>query len=215
MNEEANAITAVTGDGTDVMTLPGGVDTNPPPKPLQQPYRAAARGLMAYLDEQGIPYQPCSEQFGLCLEVRHKFWRGVTNARIRLGASTGVVSITVWMDDLLVAPGCAWMVRRLADAVNDHCVDAQLGYSVLMQRAYARTQVWYVNADLRPRDVVAAIASAGAVLLKALLELQDMTHWHKRVDDGVEAMVRWLEDAAGRAAVETAELPDEALVDDV
>lgn len=207
MKEEANVDTTVAREGTDVMTIPGGVVTNQSPKPLQQPYRAAARVLMAYLDEQGIHYQPCREQFGLCLEVRHEFWRGVTNARIRLGAGTGVVSITVWMDDLLVAPSRAWMVKRLADAVNDQCVVAQLGYSVLMQRAYARTQVWYANADLRPLDVVAAITSAGVVLLQALLELQDMTRWHKRVDDGIEAMVRWLEDAAGRAAVETAELP--------
>lgn len=215
MKEEAKAVTTVDRKGVDVMTLPGSVDTNPPPKPLQQPYREAARALMAYLDEQGIRYHPCCEQFGLCLEVRHEFWRGVTNARIRLGGGAGVVSITVWMDDLLVEPRCAWMVKRLTDAVNDHCLCAQLGYSVLMQRAYARTQVWYANADLRPRDVVAAISSAGAVLLKALLELQEMSSWQKRINDGIEAMVQWLENATGRAAVETAELPGVALADEV
>ena len=210
MNNEGNVATTVAREGADVMTIPDSVYPSPPPKPLQQSYRDAARVLMTYFDEQGISYQPCSEQFGLCLLVRHEMLRGVTNARIRLGAATGVVSISVWMDDLQVAPRYAWMAKRLVDAVNEHCAGAQLGHSAMMQLVYARTQVWYANAELRPRDVVAAMSETGSVLLQTLLELHEVVHWCKRIDDGVEALVRWLKEAAERAAVEMNELSGQA-----
>ncbi len=206
MNDDANVFTTVAQEGADVMSIPGGVYPSPQPKLEQQSYRDAARVLMTYFDEQGISYQPCSEQFGICLMVRYEMLRGVTNARIRLGAASGAVSISVWRDDLQVAPQRAWMAKLLVDAANQHCACAQLGYDSTMQLAYARTQVWFVNAELRPQDVVAAISATGSVLVQMLLELHEIVNWRKRIGTGIEALVRWLQDKAEQAAFEMNEL---------
>lgn len=187
--------------------LPGtSFEINPQAIPLRESYRNSVNALMGYFDTHGIAYMPRCEELGVCLTVRSDVPRWATSSRIRLGACTGVVTIYTWMEQFLVAPQCAWKAKRLVDAVNAHCEFAELDYDAATQRVYARTQVWYADAELRPRDVELAMHATGVVLLQTLRELFEITANRKRIDDSVEALLRWLREQEMQAVVDVPEV---------
>lgn len=194
MNDEENEGTAAAQEPEGVMTPAGGFDMNPLAVPLRESYRNAVIALMRYFDAQGIPCRPRCEEIGICLTVGSDIPHWETSSRIRLGACTGVVTIYTWMDQFLLTPQCDWMAKRLVHAVNRHCQFAELGYDAGMRHIYARTQVWYADADLRPRDVELAMRVTGVVLLRTLRELFEISVNRKRIADSVEALERWLEE---------------------
>lgn len=210
MNDQENEGTAAAQEPEGVMTPAGGFDMNPLAVPLRESHRNAVKALMGYFDAHGIPYRPRCEGIGICLTVGSDMPHWETSSEIRLGACTGVVTIYTWMDQVLVAPQYGWMAKRLVDAVNRHCAFAELGYDAGMRHIYARTQVWYADADLRPRDVELAMRVTGVVLLRALRELFEISVNRKRMADSVEALERWLEEEQTRAVVESPEVQIDA-----
>lgn len=212
MNDQENEGTAAAQETEGAMTPAGGFDMNPLAVPLRESHRNAVNALMGYFDAHGIPYRPRCEGIGICLTVGNVIPHWETSSQIRLGACTDVVVIYTWMEQVLVAPRsqCDWMAKRLVDAVNRHCAFAELGYDPMMRHIYARTQVWYADADLRPRDVELAMRATGVVLLQTLRELFEISANRKRIDDSVEALVRWLEEEEMRAIVEFPEVQIEA-----
>ena len=192
MNDQENEATAAAQETEGVVTPADGFDMNPLAMPLRESHRNAVNALMGYFDAHGIPYRPRCEEIGICLTVRSDIPHWQTSSQIRLGACTGVVTIYTWMDQVLVAPPYDWMAKRLVDAANRHCDFAELGYDAGMRHIYARTQVWYADADLRPRDVELAMRVTGVVLLRTLRELFEISVNRKRIADSVEALERWL-----------------------
>lgn len=210
MNDQENEGTAAAQEPEGVVTPAGGFDMNPLAVPLRESHRNAVNALMGYFDAHGIPYRPRCEGIGICLGVRSDNTHWETSSEIRLGTCTGVVTIYTWMDQVLVAPPYDWMAKRLVDAVNRHCEFAELGYDAGMRHIYARTQVWYADADLRPPDVELAMRVTGVVLLRTLRELFEISVSRKRIADSVEALERWLEEEQARAIVEIPEVQSEA-----
>ena len=210
MNDRENEGTAAAQETEGVVTPAGGFATILQAMPLRASYRNAVIALMRYFDAQGISYRPRCEEIGICLTVRSDIPDWQTSSQIRLGTCTGVVTIYTWMDQVLVAPPYDWMAKRLVDAVNRHCDFAELGYDAGMRHIYARTQVWYADADLRPRDVEMAMRVTGVVLLRTLRELFEISVNRKRIADSVEALERWLEEEQTRAVVESPEVQCEA-----
>ena len=186
-------------------------DINPLAVPLRQSYRDAVSSLMGYFDAHGIAYMPRCEELGVCLTIRSDIPRWETSSRIRLGACTGVVTIYTWMEQFLVAPQAAWKAKRLVDVVNAHCDFAELGYDAATQQVYARTQVWYADTDLRPRDVELAMRATGALLLRTLLELFEIFANRKRIEDSVEVLLRWLREQEMQAVVDVPEVDIETV----
>ena len=210
MNYQETEGTAAAQETEGVMTPAGGFATILQAMPLRESHRNAVKALMGYFDAHGMPYRPRCEGIGICLTVGSDMPHWETSSQIRLGACTGVVTIFTWMDQFLLTPQCDWMAKRLVDAVNRHCVFAELGYDAGMRHIYARTQVWYADADLRPRDVELAMRVTGVVLLRTLRELFEISVNRKRIADSVEALERWLEEEQTRAVVESPEVQCEA-----
>ncbi len=210
MNDQETEGTAAAQETEGVMTPAGGFATIQQAMPLRESHRNAVNALMGYFDAQGIPYRPRCEEIGICLTVGSDIPHWETSSRIRLGACTGVVTIFTWMEQVLLAPQYDWMAKRLVDAVNRHCEFAELGYDAGMRHIYARTQVWYADADLRPRDVEMAMRVTGVVLLRTLRELFEISVNRKRIVDSVEALGRWLEEEQTWAVVEFPEVQIDA-----
>ena len=122
-----------------------------------------------------------------------------------------MVTIYTWTEQFLVAPQCAWKAKRLVDAVNAHCKFAELGYDEAMQQVYARTQVWFADAELRPRDVELAMHATGVVLLQTLRELFEIAANRKRIEVSVEAILRWLREQQMQAVVGVPEIEIETV----
>lgn len=206
MYDQDNENTAAAEETEGVTTPAGGFATNPQGVPLRESYRNAVSALMRHFDAQGIPYRARCEELGICLTVGSDIPNWQPNSWIRLGAYTGAVIVYTWLEQFYMDPKCAWMVKRLVDAVNTHCAFAEIGYDGAMPRLYARTHVWYANAEHRPRDVEAAMGATGTVLLRTLREVFEMSANQKRLEDSVEALVGWLRDEEMRAVVELPEV---------
>ena len=110
-----------------------------------------------------------------------------------------------------MAPQFAWRANRLVDAVNAHCEFAELGYDAATRRVYARTQVWFADAELRPRDVELAMHATGVVLLQTLRELFEIFANRKRIKAGVVALLRWLREQEMQAVVDEPEVEFETV----
>lgn len=209
MNNQDNEATALENAGD--MTPRSGVDINPLDILLRASYRNSVNALMGYFDANGIPYIPRCEELGMCLMVHSDISRWQTSTRIRLGACTGMAAVYTWMPHFQVESQCAWKAKRLVEAVNSHCEFAELGYDEAMRNVYARTQIWFADADLRPRDVESAMHATGAVLQQIMRELFEISAYRKRIEDSVEALVRWLREEEMRAVVEVPEVEIEAV----
>ena len=125
-----------------------------------------------------------------------------------------MAAVYTWMPHFQVESQCAWKAKRLVEAVNSHCEFAELGYDEAMRNVYARTQIWFADADLRPRDVESAMHATGAVLQQIMRELFEISAYRKRIEASVEALERWLREEEMRAVVEVPEVEIEA-VDEV
>ncbi len=212
MNNQANEATAQETAGS--LQQGSDVDMNPLAIPLRASYRKAVNALMSYFDAHGIPYLPRCEELGMCLIVQSDISRWQTRTRIRLGAWTGMAAVYTWMPHFQVESQHAWKVKRLVDAVNAHCGFAELGYDAATQHVHARTQVWFADAELRPRDVESAMHATGAVLQQIMRELFEITAYRKRIEASVEALLGWLREEEMRAVIEAPEVEIEA-VDEV
>ena len=208
MNNQANEAAAQETAGD--MLPSSGVNINPLAFPLRESYRNAVNTLMNYFDANGIPYVPRCEELGICLTLHSDNSRWQTSTRIRLGAWTGMAAVYTWMPHFLVESQCAWKATRLVDAVNSHCEFAELGYDEAMRNVYARTQIWFADADLRPRDVESAMHATGAVLQQIMRELFEISAYRKRIEHSVEVLVRWLREEKMRTVVEVPEVELEA-----
>ena len=214
MNDQANEETATAQETGGDMTPRSGVDINPLDILLRESYRNSVNALMGYFDSHGIPYIPRCEELGMCLMVHSDISRWQTSTRIRLGAWTGMAAVYTWMPHFQVESQCAWKAKRLVEAVNSHCEFAELGYDEAMRNVYARTQIWFADADLRPRDVESAMHATGAVLQQIMRELFEISAYRKRIEASVEVLERWLREEEMRAVVEVPEVEIEA-VDEV
>ncbi len=212
MNNQANEAAAQETAGD--MTPSNGVNINPLDIPIRESYRNSVNTLMSYFDANGIPYVPRCEELGMCLMVHSDISRWQTSTRIRLGAWTGMAAVYTWMPHFQMESQCAWKAKRLVEAVNSHCEFADIGYDEAMRNVYARTQIWFADADLRPRDVESAMHATGAVLLRTLQELFEISAYRKRIEDSVEVLVRWLREEEMQAVVEVPAVEIEA-VDEV
>ncbi len=212
MNTQANEATAQESAGD--MTPSSGVDINPLAIPLRESYRNAVNTLMNYFDAYGIPYVPRCEELGICLTLHSDNSRWQTSTRIRLGAWTGMAAVYTWMPHFQMESQCAWKAKRLVEAIKSHCEFAELGYDEAMRNVYARTQIWFADADLRPRDVESAMHATGAVLQQIMRELFEISAYRKRIEASVEVLERWLREEEMRAVVEVPEVEIEA-VDEV
>jgi len=125
-----------------------------------------------------------------------------------------MAAIYTWMPHFLVESQCEWKAKRLVAEVNSHCEFAELGYEAVTKHVYARSQVWFADADLRPRDVESAMHATGAVLQQIMRELFEISTYRKRIEDSVDVLVRWLQEENMRAVVEVPEVEIEA-VDEV
>lgn len=187
--------------------LPGSsFEINPLAIPLRESYRNSVNALMDYFDTHGILYIPRCEDLGVCLTLRSDIPRWEATTQIRLGTCTGIVAINTWMEQFQLDSFSAWKTKRLIEAVNSHCEFAELGYNTAMRRVYARTQVWFADTDLRPRDVELAMRATGALLLRALLELFEITANRKRIEDSIDAILRWLKEQQMQAVVDVPEV---------
>ncbi len=214
MNYQANKKTATAQETAGNMLPSSGVDINPLAIPLRDSYRNSVKALMGYFDAHGIPYISRCEELGMCLIVQSDISRWQTSTRIRLGAWTGMAAVYTWMPHFLVESQDAWKAKRLVDAVNSHCEFAELGYNPAMQHIYVQSQVWFADADLRPRDVELAMRATGALLLRTLHEFFELSAYRKRIEASVEVLVRWLREEEMRAVIEVPEVEIEA-VDEV
>lgn len=160
----------------------------------QQNHRQAANVLMAYFQEHSIPYRVAVEDFGVCVTVIDDVCRGRTASQIRLGEGMDVASVRTWADFRIPA-NCVWKVKRVMEAVNARCRFAHLGYSAMTARIYGETQVWYVDAELRPHDVEMAMRMTGSLLLRTIQALIDCFYCRKHVEDVQAGMVNWVNEA--------------------
>ena len=212
MNNQANEAAAQETAGD--MLPSSGVNINPLAFPLRESYRNAVNTLMNYFDASGFPCVPRCEDLGICLTLHRDNSGWQTGSPIRLGAWPAIAAIYTWMPHFLVESQCAWKATRLVAEVNSHCEFAELGYDEAMRNVYARTQIWFADADLRPRDVESAMHATGAVLQQIMRELFEISAYRKRIEASVEVLERWLREEEMRAVVEVPEVEIEA-VDDV
>lgn len=189
MNTEINEVTSTAPDtagGTPMRAINSSV------KPRQQTYQEALASLLDYFREQGMTYLPGEETFGAGLRVCRDPEGWEVQHYIRLGVITGMVTVYTWLNKDYLPASHIWMAKRLIDAVNEHCVYAQLGFSVQGFYLYARTQVWYVDADLRPRDVTGAMVATGTMLSHVQQEADAVLQKRKLIDQAVNDLTKWL-----------------------